>query len=122
MRISSVYFEDVFSPIKNLWKGQYELTYGNKSKSFVESLRDDYHEVEYIVDVERKGEYNEWHSMMFFVMYQVLTETSLRLLKQGIYTFNMDDVPVEDFERKYLENLQAEGNERFLAKYRGLMP
>jgi hypothetical protein len=121
MKISDVYFENIFLPIKALWKGQYELAYGNEAMSFVKSLGEDFEEVEFLVDVKSKREYNEWHSMMVLVIYQVLTKTGLRLLGQGIYSLNIDSIPVQDFEEKYLENLQSEGNEMYLSKYKGRM-
>ncbi|RIV25385.1 hypothetical protein DYU11_08785 [Fibrisoma montanum] len=114
-----MYFEDIFHPIKTLWKEQYYLEYGNSKKSFIISLRDDFREIEYIVEVERREQYNEWHRMMVLVSYQVLTKIGLTYLELAVNVLNIKDIPVEVFEKKYRENLEHEGNEGYLSKYKG---
>ena len=119
MKVSDMYFEEIFQPIKALWKEEYFLEYGNKGKTYIASLGDDFDEVSYIVDIEYKENYTVWHKMMVLVMYQVLTENGLKLLGQAIYSMSVNNIPIEDFEKKYKENLEYEGNEKYLSEYRG---
>jgi hypothetical protein len=114
-----MYFEDVFYPIIKLWKTEFYLEYGNKKKSYVLSIGDDYDEVEYIVDVEQKDKYNEWHRMMVFTIYSTITDYGLNNLSKEIYSLNLLDIPIESFQKEYLENLREEGNERYLNDYKG---
>jgi hypothetical protein len=114
-----MYFEDIFFRIKRLWQQQYVLSYGNKAKTFIESLGADYDKIDSLVECQ-KSDYTEWESMMAFVMYQVLTKSGLELLEQNHNILTVDTISLEKFERKYRENLEYEGNEQYLASYKGL--
>lgn len=112
------HFEDVFFRIQPLWQPHYPLTYGNQAKTFIESLSADYDKIDFIVGYKKRG-YDGWDDMMVFVMYQVLTQWGLDLLAQERDILAIDDIPLEAFERQYKENLEYEGNERYLARYKG---
>ncbi|WP_303850059.1 hypothetical protein [Apibacter mensalis] len=58
--------------------------------------------------------------MLTFTMYGTLTDWGLKYLKEGKEYLNIEDIPIEEFEKDYLENLEFEGNEEYLAKYKGL--
>jgi hypothetical protein len=119
-KIEEKYFEDIFYPIKKLWKGVYYLPNVKNTKTCVESIAENYDEVDYITQFENKIKYNEWDLMMVFTMYGTLIDWGLKYLKEGKEYLNIEDIPIEDFEKDYLENLKFEGNERYLAKYKGL--
>jgi hypothetical protein len=119
-KIEEKYFEDIFDPIKKLWKGTYYLPNVKNTKTYVESIGEDYNEVEYVVDFKDKKKYTWWESMLFFTMYGTLTDWGLKYLKEGKENLNIEDIPIEEFEKDYLENLKFEGNEEYLAKYKGL--
>lgn len=119
-KIEEKYFEDIFYPVKALWKGVYYLPDKENETTFIVSIREDYREVEYIVDFRNKKKYTWWESMLFFTMYGTLTDAGLQYLKEGKEYLNIEDIPIEDFERDYLSNLEEEGNEEYLAKYKGL--
>ena len=119
-KIEEKYFEDIFEPIKKLWKGVYYLPDKENGKTFIVSIRKDYNEVEYVVDFKDKKKYTWWESMLFFTMYGTLTDWGLKYLSEGKEYLNIDEIPIEDFEKDYLENLKFEGNEEYLAKYKGL--
>jgi hypothetical protein len=119
-KIEEKYFEDIFYPIKKLWKGVYYLPDKENGETFIVSIREDYNEVEYVVDFKDKKKYTWWESMLFFTMYGTLTDWGLKYLKEGKENLNIEDIPIEEFEKDYLENLKFEGNEEYLAKYKGL--
>jgi hypothetical protein len=119
-KIVEKYFEDIFYPIKKLWKGVYYLPDKENGSTFIVSIREDYREVEYLVRFKGKRKYDVWQLMLFFTMYGTLIDWGLKYLKEGKEYLNIEDIPIEDFEKDYLENLKFEGNERYLAKYKGL--
>ncbi|MXP05586.1 MULTISPECIES: hypothetical protein [unclassified Apibacter] len=119
-KIEEKYFEDIFYPVKALWKGVYNIENVEKTKTYIESIREDYREVEYVVENENKKKYTWWDSIMVFTMYQTLTSVGLNYFKQNKKILNIDDISIEDFEKNFLENLEFEGNEEYLAKYKGL--
>ena len=47
-KIEEKYFEDIFYPVKALWKGVYNIENVEKTKTYIESIREDYREVEYL--------------------------------------------------------------------------
>lgn len=59
------------------------------------------------------------NSMMWFIIYQVLTEKGLELLKSGTDKLIIKDIPIADFEDQFLENLKSKGNKKYLEKYKG---
>jgi hypothetical protein len=118
--IEEKYFEDIFYPIKVLWKGVYNISNVEKTKTYIESIGDDYDEIEYIVETENKKKHTWWDSMMVFSMYQTLTRIGLNYFKENKNVLNINDIPIEEFEKDCLENLEEEGNEEYLAKYKGL--
>jgi len=123
MKLENTYFEDIFHPIINLWNENYDLVAGNKSKSYIISLSDDFTEIEYTVEIENLNkQYNIWHFFMVFVIYQVLTEKGVKLLNEGETTLHLKNIPLIDFEKQFLKTLQFEGNEKYLKKYKGLKP
>lgn len=118
-----MYFEDIFEPIIKLWKSEFYLEYGNKKKSYIKSIGDDYDEIEYIVEQENlNNQYNGWHFMMVFTNYSTITDYGLDKLSKGIKTLKISDIPIELFERDYLNNLKEQGNEKSLREYRGFKP
>ncbi|MXP05585.1 MULTISPECIES: hypothetical protein [unclassified Apibacter] len=119
-KIEEKYFEDIFEPIKKLWKGVYYLPNKENGETFVVTLREDYREVDYRTQFENKDNYNEWDFMMVFTMYGTLTDWGLKYLSEGKEYLNIDEIPIEEFEKDYLYNLEEEGNENYLAKYKGL--
>lgn len=119
-KIEEKYFEDIFYPVKALWKGVYNIENVEKTKTYIESIREDYREVEYVVEIENKKKYAWWDSIMVFTMYQTLTSVGLNYFKQKKKILNIDDISIVDFEKNFLENLEFEGNEEYLAKYKGL--
>lgn len=118
--IEEKYFEDIFYPIKKLWKGVYNIENVEKTKTYIESIREDFREIEYIVEIENKKKYTWWDSMMVFAMYQTLTRIGLNYFKENKKVLNIEDIPIEDFVKDCLGNLEFEGNEAYLAKYKGL--
>lgn len=131
-----MYFEEIFNPIVKLWKTEFFLEYGNKKKSYIPSIGDDYNKVEDIAgciwdeDDEgnltlRKNDYNYWHSMLVFTMYGTLTDYGLYELNKGIKTLKLSDIPIEAFEKDFFKNLKGEDNEEYLEnylrKYKGLL-
>lgn len=119
-KIEEKYFEDIFYSVKKLWKGIYKIENVEKTETYIESIGEDYNIVEYIVDFKDKKKYTWWESMLFFTMYQTLTRIGLKYSKEGKEYLNIDEIPIEEFEKDYLENLKLEGNEEYLAKYKGL--
>ena len=119
-KIEEKYFEDIFYSVKKLWKGIYKIENVEKTETYIESIGEDYNIVEYIVDFKDKKKYTWWESMLFFTMYGTLTDWGLKYLSEGKEYLNIDEIPIEEFEKDYLENLKFEGNEEYLAKYKGL--
>ena len=121
MKIEDTYFEDIFHPIIKLWGKKYELVAGNKSKSYIISLRKDFTEIEYTVETENLNkQYNVWHFMMVFIIYQVLTAKAIEILNKGEHILFLKNISTSDFEKQFFENLKFEGNEKYLKKYKGL--
>lgn len=121
MKLENTYFEDIFMDIIILWKSEYYLEAGNKTPTYIKSLGIDFDDIEYTVEIENLGKkYNVWHFMMLFTTYQVLTEVGLEYLKKGKTKLLIEDIPIADFEKQFLDNLKFEGNEKFLKKYKGL--
>jgi hypothetical protein len=120
MKIKEVFFEEIFHPIIGLWKQEYYLEYGNKTHTCIASLRDDFLEIEDVVEIENSDKkYKLWNSMMVFIIYQVLTEKGLQLLERGEKDLLIKQISIADFEDQFLENLRYEGNEKYLEKYKG---
>lgn len=119
-KIEEKYFEDIFYPIKDLWKGTYYLPNTKNTETYVESIGNDYDKVDDITLFKNKSKYNEWDLMMVFTMYGTLIDTGLKYIELGVDMLDIKDIPIEDFERDYLSNLKEEGNEEYLEKYKGL--
>ncbi len=116
-----MYFEDIYSKIRPLWKESYSLNDIEITETYIKSLSKDWEDIDFLVDAKiENGEYGEWEGFMAFVMYQIITEYGIEQHKLGKETINTDDVPITRFENKYLENLQYEGNEDYLKEYEGL--
>ena len=119
-KIEEKYFEDIFEPIKKLWKGVYYLPNNKNTETAVEVIWGEYDRIENIVRFQNKKKYDVWQLMLTFTMYGTLTDWGLKYLSEGKEYLNIDEIPIEDFEKDYLENLKFEGNEEYLAKYKGL--
>lgn len=115
-------FNEIFNRVKPLWKSKYRLSYGNKRKSFIPSISAEYRRVSNLVDVEYRHNFTEWESMLVFTMFSNLTEKGLFYLEKKHNKYlNIDEISIEQFEKKYLENLKEEGNEDFLDQYEGMI-
>jgi hypothetical protein len=120
MEVKERYFEDIFRNIEQLWARKFYLEYGNKSKTYILSIGDDYGKVEDIVNIGYKTTYDDWDRMLVFVMYSKLTDYGLSKLLTGTRTLNIEEIPLESFEEEYFINLNYDGNELYLQKYKGL--
>ena len=118
--IEEKYFEEIFYPIKKLWKESYYLPDNKNTDKSIEVIWNDYEKVEIIVDNKDKSKYTEWEGMLTFTMYRTLKRMGLKNLREGKEYLNIEDIAIEEFERDYLSNLKEEGNEEYLAKYKGL--
>jgi len=120
MNITEVFFEEIFYPIIGLWKQEYYLEYGNKMHTCITSLRDDFLEIEHVVEIENfDKKYNQWDFFMVFIIYQVLTEKGLQHLESGRKKLLVNEIAIADFEDQFLGNLQSKGNRKYLEKYKG---
>ncbi|WP_303850120.1 hypothetical protein [Apibacter mensalis] len=118
-KIEEKYFEDIFYPIKNLWKGCYFLLDKENKGEYIKSIANDYNRVDdFVRFIEKK--YDVWQLMSVFTVFGTLIDWGLKYIKQGKEYLNIDEIPIEEFEKDYLENLKLEGNEEYLAKYKGL--
>jgi|GEM_PF-2265828 len=119
-KIEEKYFEDIFYPIKSLWKGKYNLMDKRNYGEYIKSIADDYNQVDDIVRFKDKNKYDIWQLMLVFTIFGTLIDTGLKYIELGVDMLDIKDIPIEDFERDYLSNLEEEGNEEYLAKYKGL--
>lgn len=119
-KIEEKYFEDIFYPIKNLWKGCYFLLDKENKGEYIKSIANDYNRVDDFVRFIEKRKYDVWQLMSVFTVFGTLIDWGLKYIKQGKEYLNIDEIPIEEFEKDYLENLKLEGNEEYLAKYKGL--
>ncbi len=115
-----MYFENIYHNIKPLWKKLYSLGDVNETETYIANLANDWEEIDFLVSHKLKEKYNEWEKMMLFIMYQVLTEYGLEQYELSKEIIDIDDIPLERFEKKYLDNLHYEGNEEYLKEYKGL--
>ncbi|MBS9464401.1 hypothetical protein KIM67_18435 [Flagellimonas sp. 389] len=114
-----MYFEDIYNKIRPLWKKRYFLGDVKNTKTYIKNLADDWEEIDYLVSYREEKKHSAWEKMMLFVMYQTLTEYSLEQSTLGKQTIDLDEIPIARIEEKYRENLQFEGNEEYLKKYKG---
>jgi hypothetical protein len=119
-KIVEKYFEDIFYPVKKLWEGRYFLLDKENKREYIKSIANDYNRVDDIVRFKEKRKYDVWQLMSVFTTFRTLIDWGLKYLKEGKEYLNIEDIPIEEFEKDYLENLKFEGNERYLAKYKGL--
>ena len=115
-----MYFDDIFNRIKPLWKDRYEIGDLVINETFARSLADDWENNHDRMQLARgTKDFNEWDSMMLFVIYQVLTEYAIDQFKKNELEIVIGEIPFELFERKFLKNLQFDGNEVYLRNYKG---
>lgn len=122
-----MYFEDIYNKIRPLWKETFSLEGIEKTKSYIEDIKQDYDKVEDIVDFSDKENYTEWESMLSFTMYQALTAFGLeKWRKEKAKALNFSEIPIALFEEYFKNNLEPEdkfeGNEEYLKKYKGFKP
>ena len=119
-------FEDVFNPIIVCWKKRYYFSKRNDTDSMVCSLGKHFNEIEYEVDVNNFGKYNDWQSAMVFIIYSVATDYALNLQEKP-KSFLLSDIPVATFENKLIENFKSLHNDKqfhyeyedFIVAYKG---
>jgi hypothetical protein len=115
-----MYFEDLYNKISPLWNKEFSLENLDNTETYVQSLRENYNDIENIVDFTNKEDYNEWESMLVFTMYQALTSYALNewnTKRTKVLRFN--EIPIMVFEDYYRKNIEEEGNENFLKEYQG---
>lgn len=120
--IEEKYFEDIFFKIRPLWKEKYIiyiLDDENNVSFFSDYISSDDEQIDYILGHQKKL-YNEWDSMLFFTFSITLYKRARYEFSIGSKILDLNDIPIEDFEKDYLSNLKEEGNEEYLAKYKGL--
>ena len=115
-----MYFEDIYNKVEPLWKREFSLEGIEETETYIKDIMYDYNRVEDTVDFTDKQKFSLWESMLVFTMYKALSDFGERKYnkeKANILYFN--EIPLEMFEDYYRENLQAEGNEEYLKKYKG---
>jgi hypothetical protein len=118
-----MYFDDIFKKIEPFWKDEFLLINIDETETYVQSLRENFNEIDNIIYFANKENYSVWESMLAFTMYQVLTAYALNLWnvkKSNILYFK--DIPITVFEEYFRKNLEEEGNEDFLKCYQGFKP
>jgi hypothetical protein len=119
-----MYFEDVYFKISPFWKISFTLENIEQTKSYVESIRRNYNEIEYIVDFKNKKNFTEWERMLVFTMYQTLTAFALKKWeKEKSEILYFREIPITLFEEYYRKNMEPEdefeGNLEYLNQYKG---
>jgi hypothetical protein len=115
-----MYFEDIYNKIEPLWKREFSLKEIEETETYIKDLSNNWNEIDTIIDFTEKENYSIWESMLSFTMYQALTAFGLKKHKKEKATvLYFNEIPLEMFEDYYRENLQAEGNEEYLKKYKG---
>ena len=115
-----MYFEDIYNRIRPFWKKTYINVDYDKDLTFEEDyIGYDWHQIDFILNTN-KEKYDVWDSMMLFIMLQVIVEYSKIQFKLGKQIIDIDEISISRFEKRYLENLRYEGNEKYLKKYKGL--
>jgi hypothetical protein len=89
-------------------------------KTHCKNLAEDYNKGYDIIKFKNKNLYNEWDSMLFFCMYQTLTDVALKCFENGTKQINVDKIQIEIFEENFRKNLTSEGNEIYLKMYKGI--
>lgn len=118
-----MYFQDIYNKIRPFWKESFSLD--NISETYVSSIKENYNDIEYIVEHKCSDDYTTWESMLVFTMYKALTEYAIRKWKEeGVNKILVSDIPIHTFEEYYRRNLEpedeCEGSPEFLEKYKGL--
>ena len=115
-----MYFEDIYNKIRPLWKDVFVLENIEETETYVKDIMEEFQKLGYLFDFSHESKYNEWESMLYFTMYQSLTAFAIEKWKyEKAELLNFHDVPITLFEECFRKNLEEEGNEEFLKKYKG---
>jgi len=115
-----MYFEDIFSNLKEFWKDSFNLSGVYETETYIQELLVNYQKLEYDISFLHVEDFSEWERMLAFTMYQALTAYGIEKWKNdqsNILYFK--EVPIETFEHYFKKNLEEKGNEEFLMNYRG---
>lgn len=115
-----MYFEELYNKIRSLWKDSFSLKDINETETYVKDIAHNWDEISNITHFLENKKYTEWHRMLDFTMYQALTAFALNKWKsEKAEVMYFDEIPITLFEEYFRKNLQADGNEEYLKKYKG---
>jgi len=110
------YFEDVFNNIIVLWKEKY---FFSKKTGMYSTLQEDYMKIEWYVEKKHKKKYNDWEKVMVFIIYQVLCPNSALTWNKHKRYFNIKEIPVNLFEKQWVDNFEGQNDKEFIDNYKG---
>jgi len=120
-----MYFEDIYKKIRPYWKESFSLDNISETETYVSSIKENYNDIEYIVDHECSNDFSEWESMLVFTMYQAITAHAIeRWKEESVNKILLSDIPLRVLEEYYRRNLEPEdecdGSPEYLEQYKGL--
>lgn len=121
-KIQEKYFDDIFGKIRPLWKEKYIiyiLDKENKESFFYNYLNDDCEQIDYVLG-HQKDLYDEWDSMLLFTFSITLFRIAQYEFSLGSKILDLNKIQIVEFEKDFLVNLREQGNEKYLAKYKGV--
>ena len=120
-----MYFEDIYNKIRLYWKDSFSLDKISETETYVSSIKENYNDIENLVDHECSDDFSEWESMLIFTMYQALTAYAIERWKaECVNKILFSDIPITVFEEYFRKNLEPEGecdgSPEYLKQYKGL--
>lgn len=120
-----MYFESIYNKIRPYWKDSFSLDKISETETYVSSIKENYNEIEYLVDNQCSDDFSEEESMLVFTMYQALTAHAIdRWKAEGVNEILFSDIPITVFEEYFRKNLEPEdgcdGSPYYLEQYQGL--
>ena len=119
-----MYFEDIYQRIKPFWRSEFSLKRIEETETYIESIAENWEEINDIVLFSDKQNYSEWDGMMVYTMYKTITMFGLMKWEtEKVDSITLDEIPITLFEETFRKNMEPvdeiEGNLEYLAQYKG---